>query len=139
MTDFGDTAYLIQKYQAKLGLEDWDIRLDAETDIKDDGGKVSHNDAGRVATITLSKGMSESQVEYLIVHELMHLAMSDYSSLVNTAIGKLGGKAATAIMDLAFDQEQRICERVAQALTGLSWEPWSKNQVKNMKPFARAA
>lgn len=126
---------LIDHYKFKLRLDQWDIRLDPQWDEEntDDSATADIRLFEQVATVHIRPDVVDINVDAHIVHEMTHILIADYSRLVKTAIAKLG-PGAEAILDALGDMEERICDSIAHALTGVTYIPVGKSK-EHHAPF----
>ena len=126
---------LIDHYKFKLRLDQWDIRLDPQWDEEntDDSATADIRLFEQVATVRIRPDVVDINVDAHIVHEMTHILIADYSRLVKTAIAKLG-PGAEAILDALGDMEERICDSIAHALTGVTYIPVGQSRDRHA-PF----
>ena len=126
---------LIDHYKFKLRLDQWDIRLDPQWDEEntDDSATADIRLFEQAATVRIRPDVEGLNVDAHIVHEMTHILIADYSRLVKTAIAKLG-PGAEAILDALGDMEERICDSIAHALTGVTYIPVGKSK-EHHAPF----
>lgn len=126
---------LIDHYKFKLRLDQWDIRLDPQWDEEntDDSATADIRLFEQVATVHIRPDVVDINVDAHIVHEMTHILIADYSRLVKTAIAKLG-PGAEAILDALGDMEERICDSIAHALTGVTYIPVGQSRDRHA-PF----
>ena len=126
---------LIDHYKFKLRLDQWDIRLDHQWDEEntDDSATADIRLFEQAATVRIRPDVEGINVDAHIVHEMTHILIADYSRLVKTAIAKLG-PGAEAILDALGDMEERICDSIAHALTGVTYIPVGKSK-EHHAPF----
>lgn len=124
------------KYRHQLRLGDWDIRYSEAWDPEDDDTSA---DAfirvfEKVATVRIHPEVSGVNLDSHVVHELAHIVIADYSRAAKNAIAKLG-PGAEAVLDILGDMEERICDTIAHALTGVTYIPVDEQQRKHHAPF----
>ena len=109
--------------QRKLRLSDWDLRYDPKWDDSPEESANCHFRLNeRVATIRLDPEVKGRNLDAHIVHELMHLVLADYTHTAMTAIAA-AGPGAERVLDILGDMEERICDTIAHALTGVTYIP----------------
>lgn len=123
-------------YQHKLRLGDWDIRYhDAWPEDKTDSTAETYISMGpRAATITIHPDVVGPNLDCHVVHEMMHIVLAEYALAAKNAIAKLG-PGAEAVLDILGEMEERICDTVAHALTGVTYIPVAGNSVEFHVPF----
>lgn len=140
MTDFTDTSYVLRELQERLGLGDWTIRY-APTWLEGDDNEdanVRFRPDERVAVIRIHPRVPEALRPRLIAHELVHVLLKDLTYLACSQVMK-AGKSGIPVVDMLVDQEERICNALATALTGQRWQPVTKKERVWYTPFAEAA
>jgi len=128
----------LETYQRRFRLLDWDIRFtpdNANLD-KDCTAQLDIEDIRRRATLRLSEQVVGDQIERHVVHEMTHLVLRDFQVLSMQTAAKAGA-GGLAVIDVLADQLERICETVAEAMTHVPWEPFSKKIKACHAPFAR--
>ncbi len=108
----------IVKYQTDLGLSNWTLFVGEEwpEDNKTDDAFVVRQPAELHAIIHVHPDQPDSQVERLVVHELLHLAHARLDGLGNNG-------QSTGVME-AYDRELELfLNTMATALTGIAWKP----------------
>lgn len=133
-----DTAIedAIAQWRIRLRLTDWDIRLDPDTSLVDDEDACAMTwirDHQKAATIRVAKDTPDSQIARVVVHELVHIVMLDHMRLTNHVLAKCGD-VALGVMDHLAEVLERICETMAETLTGIPWEPQGES-AKTHAPF----
>lgn len=127
---------LLEVHQFGLRLDSWDIRLATDWDeADDDKSATTHYRQGeRTATIRIHPDVEGKNRDAHVVHELSHLVLADYSHAARNAIAKLG-PGAEAVLDILGDMEERICDTIAHALTGVTYIPVGEQDRKWHAPF----
>lgn len=121
----------------RLRLQDWDIRHDPDTALVDAEDAVAMTwvrDHQKVATIRVASDTPDSQIPRAVAHELVHLVLLEYIRLVNHTLAKCGD-AALGVVDHLAEVLERVCETIAEALTGIPWEPSPGENAGNHAPF----
>lgn len=140
MTDFTDTSYVLRELQERLGLLDWDIKYAPEWLEGDDAedANVRFKADEKCAVIRIHPRVPEAARNRHIAHELVHVLLKDLTTLACSQVLK-AGKSGIPVVDMLVDQEERICNQLATALTGDRWQPVNKKDLVWYTPFARAA
>lgn len=123
----------IDKFQADFRLRDWDIDYTPDQTMrqKDSAAQTDIRHHQRSATIRVDDNTPDAQIERVIVHEMAHLMLMDMTDLYNHTLSKAGA-AGLGVMDLLAEMIERICEQIAEAVTGVPWEPiGKKNRAKH--------
>lgn len=117
------SPYLVL-YQNALRLDHWDIRLDPEWDPEqtETSADCYFRSNEQAATIRIDPEVRGSNLDAHIVHELAHIVLSDYVKVACAAIARLG-PGAEYVLDILGDMEERICDTIAHALTGVTYIP----------------
>ena len=127
----------ISLYREALHLRSWDIRYEPKWDgRKDELATIQMDPYSRVGTLRIRKDVPDDYVDNAVGHELAHIVLQEYTLLTGDIIAKLG-TAGEGILDSLKRIEERICEDIAYALSGQSYQPVGKKQSKWHKPFAR--
>lgn len=120
----------IRAWQEVLGLLDWEIRfspaaLDAET------FRASHDmdSIHRRGAIRLSADAPTSQVDRLIVHELLHALMAQMEDTLNRATDDLGADARAFLKGQWERSQEWVIERLASLITGTDWQAFHDDPV----------
>lgn len=69
---------MLEKWQSRLRLSDWDIRVHFESGIRDENchGRASIWATRKAASIALDDSMPSPVVEDIILHELLHVVFN---------------------------------------------------------------
>ncbi len=131
-------------YQTALRLGDWDLRysptpivphgIETQAEVDDVLAQIDPSPSERIATVRLHPDLPDHQIEGSIAHELMHLVILEYENLVNGVLAK-HGDSALGVMDTLDEYSERICSRVASALTGYLYEPVGPEMTAVHAPF----
>lgn len=110
---------LIRKWQARLRLQDWDIRfIEGPTDEN----CVANNDSWRlkqIAVIRVKPGLTPEAEEREVVHELLHTLLKGVrEAWDNEAHRYMPPLVYAAVEDLATEHEEVVIEKLVCALTG---------------------
>ena len=126
----------IAQWRMTFRLTDWDIRYDPDQSCIDDDAiaQLEIEDTRKRATLRLRDDIVGIQIGRNVVHEMMHLVLRDYWYLANQVIAKTGD-AGQGVMDVLSDYLERICETVAEAATGATWEPHGDEVKRLHAPF----
>ena len=115
---------LIQKWQERLNLTDWEIRYDQG----DPNGKrkewqatQKYRETERVAQIRIDPDLPPEQLEGVVVHELLHLVLLPYTTLARTFAAR--HKQGALLLDLLHEEEEPVIEVLLRALVP-SYERW---------------
>lgn len=140
MTDFGDATFHTQVWQERLGLRDWDVRFSPQWLDEDDSddGNVRYRTDEKVAVLRIHPRVTGKNVERVVVHELIHILLKDYTLLANEWAAK-NGESGIAVLDMLHDLEERIANQLATALTGQAWVPTTATARVWYAPWAGAA
>lgn len=126
----------IDRYQADFRLGDWDIRHDPDPPHgKGCSAETRYHDSNRVVVLAIHPDVTGDQVERHVIHELMHVVMRDRYMLTHHVISKTG-RTGLGIMDRLDEMDERLCELMAEAITGTPWEPLGKVGRKHFSVFA---
>lgn len=123
----------IQKWQSRLGLDEWIIRYNPNGGT--DKGGVAQNSRDsyrRLCEIRVSPDCPDGELENSVIHELLHLVVAPVLDAANRFAGAVGGKkTGPALMDAIHDDSERMIEQIAFAMSGRRqteiW--WSKKQL----------
>lgn len=105
-------------YASRMGLE-WDISIGQEFDSLMHPGEdayVFKRPDEQAAIIYINPEANERMQVRLLVHELLHVLLSDYEALA------LNSRSVDT-MDALNAQQERVINKLATALTGWHWEP----------------
>lgn len=103
---------VLEKWQARLGLKDWNIQLEfRDPAVFDEKGRITWDGEAKRAVIILRQG--ESDLEATLVHELLHLHFVDCEIALNILEPFLGSVA----LEVAKRQMQVGIERAVEKLT----------------------
>jgi hypothetical protein len=124
MTRDTNIQHAIFDWQSRLRLGSWDIRYDPKwEDNPEESANCNYRMNEQVATIRIDPEVEGDNLGAHIVHELAHIVMADYRHLVYNAIAGLGGPTSEILLNTLSDMEERICDTIAHALTGVTYIP----------------
>lgn len=114
----------VERWQKLLRLQDWRIKvkcIEAKR-INDDGDLASVNwrAYSRRATITIARDSEEKELLDTIVHELLHIVMSDTDNVFVETRKQLTESANGIARQLYSDNAERAIFSIAEALVELS-------------------
>lgn len=119
---------VLAKWQARLGLSDWDIRYDPEKGAgKDAHARIDLNAYRRMGQLRLAKDLPDKHIPYFIVHELLHVWLVGLREPITNLYG------CTAWHPVEANEEQMI-NALAAALTGDQWRAHGK-ELKHYTAF----
>lgn len=127
----------IRRFQKELRLDDWDIRYDPSWDGKkhaDATAITNPHRAARCAVIRIDPTISGDNLDWHVAHEMMHLALSDAERLLGNVLAKLG-KVGRGVLDTWNEEIERLCNRIAHALTGVVFIPVDEDSCKVFAPW----
>jgi hypothetical protein len=127
----------ISFYRDELRLGGWDIRYDphwSEKDGKDATALTRISPQYRVAKVRIDPEVSGANIDFHIVHELMHLVLWEFQQMLGQVAAK-SGPGGQAIIDLMDVEVERIASQVAHALTGVVFESVGKKDRKAFAPW----
>lgn len=108
---------VIETWGDKLNLQSWDIRLSDEFDASHgEEAYVTRKDDERTAVIHVHPDAGD-QAERLIVHELLHLVLSEVTDFAYTL------STSPSLMDLIRRKEELVINVLATALTDTRYTP----------------
>jgi hypothetical protein len=122
---------LIAKWQQRCGLGEWTIRLlliDAKTLTNGNWGEIHSNDELLEAVMLLPSRRLLREAEQTICHELVHLVNHEQCSLLESVCSGLNARHKTSILGLWATAEERLCNRLARALSNTT-------QISDPKQF----
>ncbi len=103
---------VLEKWQARLGLRDWDIQLEfKDPSVFDEKGRITWDGDAKRAVIALRQGDPEAETS--LIHELLHLHFVDCEIALNILEPFLGAVA----LEVAKRQLQVGVERAVEKLT----------------------
>lgn len=110
---------LIAIWKPRLGISDWDIRYLDITDPAPDGEAacVYKEEHTRRGQIYIDPEAPDTHLEALVLHELLHIVLSDLKGLAMRCAG-MGGKGSVTLMDEMDDREERAIDSIVVALCG---------------------
>src|SRR5688500_9642031 len=112
---------LIAKWQPRLGLQHWVVRYNPDRKIETDDDSDAYiykQNPLRLAEIVIGDVVIDDEIEYCVVHEMLHLVMNDYDALALRCAGGIGGDGATLLMDELHERFEEVVETLAGALIG---------------------
>lgn len=105
---------LIDEWREKLGLFEWDVRYTTEPPPdEDDEACIFSDEHERIAQVYIDPGAPDDAVPYLVVHELLHLALFDAFTLGAAA----AAQHHTILADELDDHFEYAINRIAGAMT----------------------
>lgn len=114
------------KKLAPLGLGHWEIDVEVLDNIEHDAkgtcrAQIKSSPMYDEATIEFNKAFVNSpDIDYLIVHELLHAVMRDLDAAIHGLCGIVSRDAAVAF-DLRVDHEEEgVIDRVARSIVNLA-------------------
>lgn len=128
----------IAHYQQRFRLGDWQIAYESDnTHLGKNHLAITHiRNHQRCATIRIDSD-AEADIERIVVHELMHLVLYDFTELAGHVITKQKG-GNLGVIDWLSEGVERICEQVAEAMTGVPWRPYGKRTEAIHAPFLQS-
>lgn len=127
----------ISKWRSRFRLTDWDIRYTSDqTELDDDkpAAQIEYERYRRLATVRVDKDVPDHMIERIIVHEMLHLVLLPWYDLTFHVLAK-HGDSALGVMDHLDEVKERICEQVAEGITGVPWEPMDDYGRRKHSPF----
>lgn len=122
-TSMEKAGYWTSIYAPYLGLGDWTFVLD---EIAPDSiglgieAEVTISPSQMTATISLDSrslvNQSPMGLQYLVVHELMHVVLSPYTSVVEDMIQTHGDFVSQMTLTTLNSSMESVCERLARAM-----------------------
>lgn len=110
---------LIAKWQPRLGLQAWDIRYNEAAPCEaDEEAAVLCDDQEQLAQLVINPATSDSHLEGIVIHELIHVVMRLYDNLANSAAGTLGPVAGPMVMEQIDNEQERVVNRIVEAIIG---------------------
>lgn len=125
----------ILRFKRELKLDSWDIRYDPRPpqDAENSAEAVVRLNE-QVATIRIAADVEGDNIDAHVAHELAHILMMDWRNIAFGAIAKAGPEN-TAVLDILGDMEERICDTIAFALTGVTYIPSGEQAREIHVPF----
>ena len=117
---------LIADWAHKLRINDWDIRYAHNFELEDKDSEIRILRHLKAAQIALDCDMPDDQVDLMIVHELLHLVLSEVYDV------------ALEMADMehfTHDNEERLCNLLAEILTNKHPRVWGKH-AEELPAFA---
>lgn len=127
----------IWRFQRDLRLGHWDIRYDPKWSkrMDKDASAITRVDPNHmVACVHIDPTVTRDNIDFHVAHELTHLAVWELHQMLGELAAK-SGPGGLAIIDLMAVEIERICNRVAHALTGVLYEPVGEKDRKNYAPW----
>lgn len=113
---------LLDSWQQRLRLQDWDIRLSPEPPDVDSVGSCDHWALKQVAAIRILDDPSHAVLERTLVHELLHIVLRDIRGIWRSAAADhLPPSLLRETESAVSDAEEIAIERIAGALTGMPY------------------
>lgn len=126
----------IEHYQRRFRLGDWDIRYDPDNGPldKDELAHTQLRGHQKAATMRIDAEVVDEHIARVVVHELMHIVLLEWSFLAGSVITKQKG-GNLGVIEWLSDGIERICEQVAEAMTGVQWKPYRNRDRRGHAPF----
>jgi hypothetical protein len=125
----------IEAWQPVLGLADWDVRYSPDPVGDDERACIDGWVVRRIAVIRIDAGAPVEAIDRLIVHELMHLWLSQLQELV-TPSQAFTPPHVDAAFAQAWDRvEHQLLHVLEGAITGRPMVMWSKGEATWTKPW----
>lgn len=118
------TAGVNPTLKARLGLTDWDIRVEKSDKLYPEFfSSINFRDTERIAQILVSDKLEDQDfIKKCIAHELVHLVLRRYEELANRAAASALGCGGELLLDLMADELENVVEILAAALVP-GWAP----------------
>lgn len=129
--------FAIHRFQRDLKLGDWDIRYDSEwraKDSKESSARTRIHEGQRIASIRIDPEVSGDNIDFHVAHELAHLVLLGLHQMLGQTAAKTG-PGGQAIIDWLEQEVERVCNTIAYALTGVTYEPVGKWAKKTYAPW----
>ncbi len=110
---------MLRKLQERLGLQQWQIALYChDVDCLDGGdlATVVYTFATLTARVNVATRRDQAAVEQSLRHELVHLALVEFTHLAETTADRLGEEAAKIMRRCLSDAEHVVVTRISRAL-----------------------
>jgi hypothetical protein len=122
-----EAVTIIAKHQRALNLGEWTIVPlivpGGTCDEDGDWGRISYNVQRLEAVIELPQERTAAETEQTICHELAHLLLREYEGIVRRALYSLPKVSRELALNLLHEAEERLCNRVARAMSGVEPGP----------------
>lgn len=130
-------ARLLDRYQRVLGLADWDIRFDPTTPPKDGSrADVEGWAVKRLASIRIDPAAPVDALPRLVVHELLHLWLSQLEELAAPLMVYTPTQADDTYRQQWDRLEHSLIHVLEGALTGDAHIEWGE-QPEWIRPWMR--
>lgn len=118
-TNYENMVDLLNKWQQTLRLRDWDIRLQTVNRPWRKSGdiKIDREDKNAILLVNIYNP-AQTNLEELIIHELLHLKLYDMDQTIERYIGAVYGEdEAEPRRAMAYEDFMRILEGTVHDLT----------------------
>jgi len=124
-------AQCIDKWQARLGLADWEIKFNPDRVLDDnEAANMSRDRFRRLAEIGIALDCPDSQLEAGVLHELLHIVLGPVLDMAHSITGALGDqRTAPILMDQVHDLSERAIEQIVDAITGKRQRVWGNDKL----------
>lgn len=107
-------AIIGRKWQRRLGLHEWLITWEAvdRPRINDDNdlADVTYEEGSLEATVRVAT--RDSDIEALVIHELLHILVSGLTCAVEAAAQSLGAEGRTAYLYFVRQENEKLVRRL---------------------------
>jgi len=127
----------IEFYRERFRLGDWEVRYTPDqTELDDDEpeAQIEYERHRKRATVRVREDVDGDRIPRVIAHEMFHLVLLDIYDLVFHVMSK-HGDTALGVMDMLDELKERLCETVAEAITGIPWTPADEYGIRKHAPF----
>jgi len=130
----------IEEWAIYLGLAGWEIRFSTlPPSDDDDRGSTDIDCVHRRAVIRLDSNIPASQVDRVLVHELIHVLLADVTDTFNRTAAELAPETAKFLRGDLHRAEEWAIERLADIITGTKVEQWELvGRPDNNQPWISA-
>ena len=108
---------LLNKWQAILRLQDWDIKIKIIRTKWRKSGDIKIDMEDKLAVLMVNHTPKCENLEELVLHELIHLKLWGMDQMIDDLIGILYGAKASKKKEFAFTQFMILLESTVQDLT----------------------
>lgn len=111
-------ANLVSKWQPILRLKDWDIRIKIVTSPWRKSGDIKIDADNKMAVLMLNEKPYSTNLEEVVVHELIHLKLWDLDQMIEELINVLFGEdEANPRRAFVYTQFMKLIEVTTEDLT----------------------
>lgn len=116
---------LIAKWQPRLCLRDFDIRVGTDEPAAGRRGESHHWPEKNAAVVCIAPTAPDSEIERIVVHEMLHVLMQQVVSTFESAKGCASPGAAAELHERWEMAEEQMIEKLTIALVGQPVAVWT--------------